>query len=96
MTRRDWFTFADPLEAAAELAKGPDDLPELAPGVWGLPGIAVVCLGDHAHMRKVQAKRFADKFHADICPLGYYGPDHGGPPIPSVAERIGEMMGDSK
>jgi hypothetical protein len=91
MTRRaDWFTFADLPAVATEFAAGPQDLAELSAGVWGIPGLAVVCLGDRAHMRKVQAKRFHDRFHAGPCPMGYYSDDHGGPALPSVAERLSQ------
>jgi hypothetical protein len=37
-------------------------------------------------MRKVQAKRFDDKFHRTPCQLGNW--TVGGPPLPSIAERI--------
>ena len=88
MTRRDWFSFADPAVVCRELDAGPPDLAELRPGVWGIPGLAVVCLGDQSHMRKVQAKRFSDRFHAAPCPKGYYDDDNGGPAMPTVAERL--------
>jgi hypothetical protein len=88
MLRRDWFTFADPDAVRTEYNAGPRDLEEMLPGVWGIPGVGVVCLGDMAHMRKVQEKRFTDRFHASACPRGHYGVNNGGPPLPSVAERL--------
>lgn len=86
--RADWFTYADRDTVLAEYRAGPTELAEIRPGVWGIPGVAVVCLGDRAHMRKVQAKRFADRFTAGPCPMGVFGDDHGGPALPSVAERL--------
>jgi hypothetical protein len=86
--RADWFTFADRAAVAAEYAAGPQDLAEVAPGIWGIPGLAVVCIGDRAQMRKVQAKRFFDRFHAGPCPMGFYDDDHGGPALPPVSERL--------
>jgi hypothetical protein len=89
--RRDWFTFADVQAVRAEFDAGPQDLTELSPGVWGFPGLAVVCLGDKAHMRKVRAKRFDDKFRATACPMGHYDD---GPPLPPVAERLASLGDD--
>lgn len=88
MTRTDWFNYADPAAVAAEYAAGPQDLVEIRPGQWGIPGIAHVCCGDRAQMRKVQAKRFADRFERDgFCPLGNWTD---APKLPSVAARLKE------
>lgn len=38
----------------------------------------------------VVSKLFANKFHATPCPMGYYGPEFGGPPLPSIYERLKE------
>lgn len=86
--RQDWLNFADIAAVRAEYASGPQDLNEIAPGQWGMRGYGVICTGDRAHMRKVQAKRFADRFHGAPCPRGCYGEQYGGPPLPSIAERI--------
>lgn len=83
--RRDWFSFVDPERVRAEMQAGPQDLTELSPGVWGYPRLGVVCIGDAEHMRKVQAKRFGDRFRAEPCPKGYWD---NCPPLPSVAERL--------
>lgn len=94
MTRSDWLDYADHDAVRAEYLAGPQDLEELAPGVWGIPGIAVICVGDRSHMRKVQAKRFHDKFIADPGRerSSYYGAKYGGPPLPPVAERLGFVV----
>ena len=89
LKRRDWLDFADAEAVRAEYLAGPQDLSELSPGVWGhAHGHVAVCIGDRSKMRQVVEKMFNDRFHAKPCPMGYYGPDHGGPPLPSVAERI--------
>ena len=87
--RKDWFDFADKDAIRAEYFAGPQDLDQIAPGQWGIRGVGVICVGDEAHMRKVAAKLFRDKFHAEPCPLGKYGPGFGGPALPSVAQRLG-------
>jgi hypothetical protein len=92
MTRADWFTHANPAEVAREYRAGPQDLDEIKPGVWGHKGLGVVCLGDKAHMRKIQAKLFSDKFHAKPCPRDYHGNGHGGPPLPTVFERLSPIL----
>ena len=68
----DWFEFADKEAVRKEFAAGPQDLSPMGNGLWGIHGIGVVCAGDVDHMRKVQAKRFHDKFHARPCPMGHY------------------------
>ena len=88
MDRKDWLDFADIELVRAEYAAGPQDLTEVAPGQWGMRGVGIVCLGDRAHMRKVQENLFDVKFHGGPCHFGYYGPDHGGDALPTVAERI--------
>lgn len=93
MRRKDWLDFADKDKALAEFLNGPKDLHEIAPGMWGYKGGSVMCIGDRSHMRKISAKMFRDKFHAAPCPMGYYGKDHGGDPLPSVAERLAQKGG---
>ena len=84
--RKDWLNFSDINAVRAEYAAGPQDLDEIAPEQWGFRGYGVVCIGNQAQMRKVQAKRFDDKFHRTPCQLGNW--TVGGPPLPSIAERI--------
>jgi hypothetical protein len=96
MPRSDWFTYADTEDVAKEYNAGPQDLDEIKPGVWGYKGLGVVCLGDKAHMRKIQVKRFNDKFHKKTCPIGYYGEKHGGPPLLSVFERLAPILKGGK
>ena len=68
----DWLDFSDKDAVRKELEAGPKDLEPMGEGLWGIRGIGVICAGDIAHMRKVQAKRFADKFYARPCPMGRY------------------------
>lgn len=86
--RKDWFSFADAAMVAEEYLAGPQDLVEISPDVWGYPGLAVVCLGNRQQMRRVQSVRFYQKFHAGPCPRDYWGDEHGGPPLPTVYERL--------
>jgi hypothetical protein len=95
MTRRDWFSFADPVQVAEVYRAGPQDYDELQPGVWGERGVNVLCLGTVADMRRVSRKAFMDKFHAGPCRWGYWGDEHGGPPLPPVYDRLKLALPDA-
>jgi hypothetical protein len=89
VTRKDWYSFLSPKQKAnlaEEYRRGPVPMQRMG-NCWG-DGQSVICAGDERQMMQSQAKRFADHFHDTPCPMGHWDPKTGGPPLPSVYDRL--------